>query len=289
MLVVRLWNAHGAVDLQVRADVLLFGLLNATLDTPDRLGIFVEHRPIASTERPSQAGQRLAHVVEDTSIAFEPREPSRRIAFPTEQTLEDHARVPLHGILGRRRSPGHGRRVETAEIVLAAADVRRPLRGQLERLEHGFLPQHACRDLIGDGRAANVRALRWLRQGTGQVRGGGADMHASPDAFRRFVIAQPGEHGHVILMGRHGRHRRRQREPRPFRLRRPIGHRDAIGDVEEAQARHRSGGGSRSRRERRHHRIEERQRECDPCAQKDRSPRNCPARNYHAFLHAIVV
>ena len=70
-------------------------------------------------------------------------------------------------------------------------------------------------------------------------------------------------------------------EAGPFSGRRPLLHDGAVRQVEKPHARLRRGGGLRQRRQRRNHRVEQRQADGDAGAAKERSTREVFLRDEH--------
>ena len=143
------------------------------------------------------------------------------------------------------------------------------LGGQLHRGQRRVLPDRLRGDLVGRDAGVGVHSLRGLRAHAAQPRGRAQRVHG-----RRVggLMAEPGHDVHPIAKGFERLQDRRELEPAANGGGRPLVHDRAVGHVHEAQTRPARRGRLRQQRARRHHRVEERQREAHAEPLQERSP-----------------
>ena len=118
-----------------------------------------------------------------------------------------------------------------------------------------------------------------------QVRNVPAERAWSPPPVTRVrgFVVEPAAHQHAVLEAGQRLQRRRQLRERPHLLRGPVGHRHPVGHVEHAQPAdgRRRGPGERS--ERRHHAVEQRQRQRRAQAAQHGAPRQMHLADEHGW------
>ena len=188
-----------------------------------------------------------------------PRLALRRAAALAEHPLEHLPRVDLHRHRRRRRPPRQRVHVDAAVVAVARSDEARLIFGRdFNRRERGVLADRHRRDLIRRDAGIRVHALRRLRPHPAQPRRraqrvdrgrvGGAMAEARDDVHVVAERLERLEDGRELEVG-------------AFLRRRPAVHDRAVRQVDEAEPRRRIRRRLREQRARRHHRVEQRQRE----------------------------
>ena len=161
--------------------------------------------------------------------------------------------------------------------------VRESSQPELDRREPRRLADVLRDDLVGRDAVLDVGAGRLLRVHAGEVRRGGARVVAGAVAERHAVLLrQAGEHEHVVLVRGQRLEHRRQLEARAGALRRPAGHRHAVGHVREDQALRAAGRCGLG--ERRRHGVEHRQGDGRAEAAQERASRQVRAGDDHGAV-----
>ena len=238
--------------------------------------------------RRSSRGDALHDRVEDAAVFLHLREPRRHRPAVAEQPLKHDARI---GFVRERRvgrPPGRRVQVRAAVAGLAVADLIVRFERQLERPQRRVGAQLVGGILVDGLRARDVGAFGALRQHSAQPPG----MIPRVDAAALVV----GEHRHVaqaahdddVLAQRldrleHGRHRV-VRAAVSFGM--EVRQEHPVGHVDEAQAQ--GPGAGRCGRERRHHGIQERQRNRGAHAAQEGSAFERELRDDHRFTSSIL-
>ena len=247
---------------------VLLGAPNPLFDLVYRLEIFGQLGAIAGAERFLQPGDFFEDRVQNVAGLPNLRVALRRRARLTEQPLEHHPRMRLHGQRRCRRLPRN--RVRKKAVLGIAANLCRALEAQLERRQPRVLAERAGGDLI-DGRrepyAIDTAAAPVPRVHTRQPHGGSAGMIAvSVAEVVCLPVRETAQHRDAIANGSQWAQDRRQLEVLPRRGGDPHRLNRAVWNVDESKPDRRLDG---SRRQRRNHRIQERQRNrCAHPAQK---------------------
>ena len=262
-------DAGRLVHLGQLAVALLLRPLDAPLDVAHRLQVLVDADTIVGTEAALQRVDLLGHRVEDAPVLPDPGHARRRVGRSgvPEEPLEDRARVVLAGERRRLAAPGDGVRVGATEPDVARPRHVAAVERDLERRELGVLLE-AARDELVDRHARLQVRLGPRRRHAGQEPGGGAGVH--PGVAGHGV--QAGQHVHLILERLDGLQDAGGREPFPFGGRREVLHRHAVRHVDDAEAPDRTGRRIADGGERRHHAVEQRQRERRADAAQDGAP-----------------
>ena len=194
----------------------------------------------------------------------------RRGARLAEQPLEHRARIDLHRQRRRRRAPGDRVGVGAAVSGRARADVAgEVLRRQFERREGRVLTDLRGHDLIDRDAGENVLGLRALRSHTGEPPCRADRVIAT----RRGRPDQVRDHHDRVAEWFERLQRRRELESRSDAGRRPRFHDRAVGNEHRPEACARLRRRLRERGDRRHHRVEQRQRDRGADSAQERSPR----------------
>jgi hypothetical protein len=251
----------------VRRAVALDGL-NAPLDLANRVDVVPDFRAVGRAKRRQQAAQFFRDGIENAPVLARLPEPLGRRASIAEQALENHARVVLDGHRRGRRAPRQRVQIDAAVPVVAASREITEVDPELERRERSVLPERVRRDLIGGDRVPHVGALGVSRVDAGEPRAGAARMVpvGSVSQHVGLMLCETADRDHLIPERREGRQDRRELEVRAFTDGPPVVHadevhRDAVGQVDEAEAAHSPGRRRGQCRQRRHHRVEQRQRQ----------------------------
>ncbi len=97
--------------------------------------------------------------IENAAVFLLARQALGRVAAIAEQSLENHARIDLHGQRLRGRAPGDRIHVSAAIADVADAHQSGVLDAQFERRQRRVLADLLGRDLIDGGAGANVFAF----------------------------------------------------------------------------------------------------------------------------------
>ena len=264
---------------------LPFRALNALFDVADGGQVLVDRRPVVAAEAPAQPRHVLDREVEDAAVLPHPREPLRRRAALAEHPLEHRARIALHRHRRRRRLPREGPLVDAAVAVLAAADDEVVVERQLQRVERRVLADDRRRHLVDRRARLDVGAFGLLRPDAAQPRGADARVHAAAFAQVLGALVREAADDDDVIAERFERlEHGRELEVRADALRVEVRQIGAVRRVEEARAA--APPSARCLRgERRHHRVEQRQRERRAHSSQEGPPGQCHLRDDHdAFL-----
>ena len=272
-------HAVGLVHARVDRDAFLLRLLELPLHFTNRRQVLVELPPVGGPERRLQLLGVAGDEVEDAAAVA--RAPIHFLGAEdhagAEQPLEQHARIEDRrqrlGLAAPRQVVGVGAGVAR----IAVAGLPRVVHAELERGEARLVT-----DLVGDDLVAGDAGLDvdggLLDLDAGQVRPGAAAVIAGAVEQRAAaVVRQVADLDHVVAERFERLHDPRQLAERPFLRHVPVLHVDAVGHVQEGQADRRL----RRRGERRHHRIEEGQRDCGADPFQKRPARKGLAGNDH--------
>ena len=232
---------------------------------------------IAGSQLAAQPRQVGGHPVQDAAALLQFRAPALGAAAVAEQPLEDDAGIRLGRQRRRGRRPRQVVLVGAGVAVVAVAHLGQQVRADLERRQRRVRADRARGNLIDRRPQLVVAALGALRL-----------RAAQEGAVRRGVVAggvgvaqlQAAQHGHVIDDRRQGEERGRQRQ-RAFAFGRPRRGVHPHRDVDVAEPPHRAGDDAGLCRQRRHHGVEERQRQRGAHAAQERAPGKCRLRHDH--------
>ena len=276
-------HADRAVEIRQRVvHRLRLGPLDAALHLAHGVEILADPGAVGGAELPLQAGDVLAHPVEQARPAPQGGAPVRGAAPFAEQALEDDARVRLGRQRGRGRRPRQVVLVDAGVAVVALPHHVHQVHRQLQRRQARLLPDLPRRDLIDRRPQVVVAALGPLRGGRAQERGVRGGVRARI-GVPQLQVGQDGEL--VPHRGQRAEARRQLRQRAAPARRGPARDVRAHRDVDEAEPPHRAGRGLRQGRHRRRHRIEQGQRDGGAHAPQERPPRQGLLRDDHdAFL-----
>ena len=265
MLFERPRDADRLLDNRYVAVALLLGLLNPTLDVPNGVEILRELQLVARAEPSIESVRLVGHEVEDAAVLSDAGQPRLQVRAVggAEQALEDRARTVFHRQRRRRRAPGDRVHVGAAITLVARAQYLDRIDRQLERRQLRFLAKRLRHDLIHRGAGADVGALGFLHVHAGQPGGCRTCMVAHPFALPGDgdVVGEPGQHVYLLHHRGEWLQHRRELERGARRGRRPGAHFDPVRHVDRAEASHRIRRRVADCRERRHHAVEQRQRQ----------------------------
>ena len=260
---------------QLRGRPLGLRALDPLLHLTDRLQVLAKLRSIPCAQTPLQTGDFLDERIEQAAGLPRLREPIRRAAALPEQALEHHPRMRLHRVRRRRGPPGD--RVREEAVGAVARDLRRLLQHDLERRQLR-LATEVLRGHLIDGRAEHHRRpapspLAVPRVHAAQPDGRAARMVAVAVAERiGLPMRQPAEHEQLIAHRRERAQNRRQLEAGAH----CFGNERVLDDavrraVDEADPPRR--GDLRGGGQRRHHRIQQGERQRGAHAAQKGPPR----------------
>ena len=181
-----------------------------------------------------------------------------------QQLLEHETRTALRRQRRRRRRPRECGAVRAAVSGIASAGDRVRQDRELERRQRRIFLVLRGNDLIDRGTRPQIRPFGALDVGPGKPRRGAARVIAVPVAKALgSAIVQAADDHHLLTIRLERAEDRRELEVGANRLRLPVVHagvvhRHPVRHVEESEALRRLG---RHRRQRRHHRIQIRQRQ----------------------------
>ena len=190
-------------------------------------------------------------------------------AAVAEQALEHHLRVVLHRQRRRGALPRDRVAIGAAEAV--AAVEARLLDHQLQRRHRRVLALGPRHHLIH--RDAELRLGAGLGERAAQERGGRAVVVGRGAAAIGQRVLEAADNVDLVVERLERLQDLGQLEPGAGRLRRPLVHDGAVRDVDRAEAGAGLGGRLRPGGRRRHHRVEERQRQRDAGAAQEGPPR----------------
>ena len=271
-------NPQRRRDLRQLLIDLRLGLLDAALDVAHRLEVFAELQPVARPQIAAQRGHLVRHRIEKASVLLDAREPRGGIRSPgvAQQALEDRPRIGLHRQRRRRTHPADRVGVCAGVSATASAHIVARLESQLQRRElrmpAGF-PRHL---LVHRHAGPELGALRALRRHTGQEAGGARLVDVV-----RPLVAESRHDEQAVAEWLQGLQDRSDLEPRARRRGNPLLHHDAVGDVDDAQPPHRLRGSPAEGGQRRHHAVEQRQRERGADAAEYRAARESLPADHH--------
>ena len=242
---------------------------DAAFDLAHVVQIFAEARLVAGAKPLLQSRRRLRHRIEDAASRTHPLEPLPRRAGAAEHALEHDARIDLHRQRRGRPLPRDGVHVGAAVADVAGADkAGEVLGGDFERGERRILPDRLRDHLVDGGLVADIHPLGLLGRDAGKPH----RRRGRVPARRRILRAIQAAHDtHLIAEALERLQDRRELEPRALRRRRPLRLNLAVRHVDRSEAPHRRSGGPRLRCHRRHHRVEQRERERDSHPSQERS------------------
>ena len=265
-------DAGGPLEERQLVGGLPVGDPQAPLHVAHALDVLVDPVAISRTNLAPQPDEGVEHGVEDAVVLREARAArggAGARAF-AEHPLEDQTRVVLHRQRRRRVAPRDGVGIDATVAAAALTRVADVLDGELERRElrlpaelprHDLIHRHAAGDVVlarvADGAAQERRG--GVRRVPGQLQPRNQD-EPIPEGGERFVDGP-------------------QLEARPDRRRCPVVHRHAVRHVDRPEAPDRFRRRPDRGRQRRHHRIEQRQGQRGAHAAQHGPPRQRPLRD----------
>jgi hypothetical protein len=200
------------------------------------------------------------HRVEHAAVVTHARRALGRAAALSEHAFEHHPGIDVHRQRRRGRAPRHGVQVGAIETGGAGADVTGEVFGcDFKRWERRLLSDLLRHDLIDRRVGEHVFRLGSLRPHAGQESGRAHGVIADLAAWMR--ACQVGDEEELVLERVDRLQDWLDVESRPDDFRDPLLHDRAVGDVDGAKPGARTCLRARERRERREHRVEQRQ--CD--------------------------
>ena len=264
MLGVVVRHAHRLIDDRQLARTLLLRHRDPALDVAQRVEILVQLHLVARPDEAHEPLQLIADRIEDAPVAPHPGAARLgiRAAGGAEELLEHGARVVLDRERRGRRAPGDRVRVGAARTAVAVAHHRVRLDAELERGNLRLLRQLPRRHLVHRHRVEHVGAVRDLERHAGQERSRGARVvSAALDEVGRLVVeAADQQHPVPVLVERLQGRRELSGLERLLLLGEPVRHRHAVRDVENPEPADGRRGGPADRGQRRHHAVQQGQR-----------------------------
>ena len=240
--------------------VLCLRALDAPLDLAKVVEIVADTTTIARVESALQLARFLGHRVEHAAIVPRAGGTLGRAAALPEHPLEHDAWIDVHRQRRRGRAPRDRVEVHAVEAGRARAHIAGEVLGcDFDRRERRVLSDLLRDDLIDAGIGEDVLGLGSLRPYTGEEPGSTHGVIANLAA--RVRARQVGDEHELILVGLDRLEDRLDVESRPDDLRNPLLHDRAVRNVDGAEPRAGTRLRTRERRERREHRIKQRQ--CD--------------------------
>ncbi len=273
-------HAVGLVHPRIDRDALLLRLLELPFDFANRREVLLELPPVSRSERRLQLLRIARDEVEDAAAIARAAVRVLRAEdhAGAEQALEQHARIEHRRQRLRLAAPRQVVGVGAGIARVAVAGLARIVHAELERGEARLVADLVGDDLVaGDARLDVDGGLPDLD--AGEIRPGAAAVIAGAIEQRAAaVVGQVADLDHVAAERFERLEDARQLAGQRALLRHvPVLHVDAIRHVHEGQANRRFG----RRRERRHHRIEERKGDCGADALQKSPPRKRLASNDH--------
>ncbi len=261
-----LGHARRLVDRRQLPVALLLRDLDPPLDIADRVDILREPRAVPRPEHPLEVAQLPRDHVENAAIPANLPEPGLPVGAvaDAEEPLEHGARVGFHRQRRLGVAPRDRGAIGAAIAVLALPHQVVRLEGELQRRQLRLLAEFLGRDLVQRNAGFEVGAAAGLlRMRARQEARLGARMIAVALARQRirFLAAHAAQDDQAVPKRRERLQDLREREGRAVAGRRPARHAHAVGQIEGAEAAHRLRRRLLHRGERRHHAVEQRQRD----------------------------
>ena len=257
---------------------LRLGLLDPALDVAHGLQVLAELQAIARSEVAPQRGHLVGHRVQEAAILLDARQPRGGIgaARVSQQALEHRPRVGLHRQRRRRAPPADRVGVRTGVAPTTRTHIVARLQRQLQRRELRVPAGFSCHQLIHRHAGPELGALRALRRHAGQeARGPGL-----VDVVRALV-AESRHDQQAVPEPLQRLQDRGDLEPRTRRGGNPLIHHDAVRHVDDAEPPDRLRRGPAKGGQRRHHAVEERQRQRGADAAEHRTARESLPADHH--------
>ena len=281
-------DAGRLLDLRQPAAALRLGDLDAPLDVADRIEVPGQLRAVAAAELPLQVGDLGVHRVEDALVPAQRPRPRGRLGAVdgAEQVLEHRARVGLHRQRRVRVAPGDGGAVGAAVAVLALPHQLVGLQRQLQRSELRVFPQLARRELVHrhahfQGAVGPRRLHRVGAREVGRLAPRVVAV-ALVEPLLGLLVGHAAQHQQLVLHRGQRRQDRGHLEP-PLGGRQPAGHAHAVRHVDGAEPPDRPRRGVPDGGERRHHAVEQRERDARSETPQHRAARQRLLRDDHRF------
>jgi hypothetical protein len=206
-----------------------------------------------------------------------------------EQPLEHRAGIALHRQRPVRRPPAESARVGAAEAGVARTGECRRSEPDFQRRQLGLVSKVRRGNLVERGAGLEVSALG--RLGVHAREPGAADPPVSSRGLSRqlrsrFVI-ESRDDDQLVAVRLQWSKNRGERETGVAADRCPLLHDRAVWHIDHAKPERRPSRGLLHGRERRHHPIEQRQREGRPEPTQNRTARQGPSDNDHGSLLLI--
>ena len=257
---------------------LLHRVLHRDADAPlqlaDVVHVGVDARLVAGAEIGLERAELPDDRVENARVAL-PVAPSLfRARAIAEQPLEHHARVDLRRQRLRRRRPRDRVGVGAAVAPVAVAEVAGVLDAELQRREDRVLPV-LVGDVLVDG-DAQERAHRVASRPRAGQQHRAARVIAARLVRRRHRLrhVEAADQDDAVAEWLQRLRDEGEVEVLPVLERTPVARRCAVRVPDADEAPHRRRGGQPRGRQRRHHRLEQRQRQRDAGTAQKRPPSN---------------
>ena len=268
---------------------LRFGDLDAALDLAHCVEVVVQLALVLAVQAALQPGDLVHHRVEDAALLLRASPPHARVgaAGVAEQPLEHHPRVRLARHRRRLVVPGDVQVRATVAGVAGADAVERvgPFERELQRRQPCLASQRLGRELVHRRAQVELRPLGLLGVEAGQERRGGTRVRPERLAGKREggAVVQVREDGQMLAHRFHRPQQPRQLETGGLGGWRPVAFlRDyAVRHVDHAEPLGRVRRGLRQGRERRHHAVQERQRQRRAHSPQHRAARDGFLRDDH--------
>ena len=222
--------------------------------------------PEATRERRDLARQ----AIENAAILLDAPAPFLRGVAAPEEPLEHEARIRLRRQRLRRRLPRQRVHVGARVAVVAGADDVVAVDGDLQRRQLRVAADPLGDELVDRRPRLHVRAFGLLRVHRAHERRRGPRMLPAGVALvGGRVVVEPAQDERPAPEALQRPQDGRQVEPGALRRRRPVEHVHAVPDVDRGETRR----GRRPSRQRRHHRVEQRQGQRGAHPAQERPPR----------------
>ena len=221
----------------------------------------------------------VRHRVEEAPVLLDAREPRGRIrtAGVTQQALEDRPRIGLHRQRRGRAPPADRVGVCAGVSTTTRSHIVARLQGQLQRTRAACAgPPSRANLLVHRHAGAELGALRALRRHAGQEARGSGLVNVV-----RALVAESRHDQQAVPEPLQRLQYRGDLEPGARRRGDPLVHHDAVRHVDDAEPPDRLRRGPAERGQRRHHAVEQRQRQRGADPAEDRAARERLSADHH--------
>ena len=248
--------------------------LDATLQLTDVVHVRIDARLVASAEMGLERAELIDDRVENARVALSIAPSFFRARAIAKQPLEHHARVDLRRQRLRGRRPRDRVGVRAAVAPVAVAEVAHVLDAELQRRENRVLPV-----LVGDvliDSDSQERAHRVASRPRSGQQHRAARVIATRLVRRRHRLrhVEAADEDHAVAKWLERLRDKREVEVLPVLERTPVARRCAVRVPDADEATHRRRSGHPRGRQRRQHRLEQRQRQRDAGTAQKRSSSN---------------